>query len=356
MTDSTEILAAGVLARLGASLAMVSRHVGAAFITTTVSNKAARARSCVDSVLFSTVETMGYTPARHLREQARVELEKEKGFKDNESKFTEFDMGCSAGQISACNSLGEWYSLMRQDFRNASELYMNACFEHRYPQACLNLGHMLLTGKGDVSADEGTALRAFTLGCEAGNADACSNAGKLLLQRSVGSSAGAAPSAVAAYADLSRAPVNGQPAHARGAGLSGAPGQGTPLKEPELVAQAERLLRLGCEGGTSTTNAKCCGMLATLHMSPRFSTAPGMRRMAGSSMLAHLQTACAGEYAPACTKLAALHRRGGAPELGISVPKDEAAADALEVQSLRWLGLSEARAKQEMERRKGIAR
>lgn len=300
---------------------------------------------------------MGYTPARHLREQARVELEKEKGFKDNESKFTEFDMGCSAGQVSACNSLGEWYSLMRQDFRKASEMYTNACFEHKYPQACLNLGTMMLTGKGDVAADEATALRAFTLGCEAGNADACSNAGKLLLQRSVGATSTNGPSTVAAYADLSRAPVNGQPAHAvRGGGLSGAPSQGTPLKEPELVAQAERLLRLGCDGGNSTTNAKCCGMLATLHISPRFSSAPGVTRFPGDTLLRHLQTACAGEYAPACTKLAALHRRGGAPELGISVPKDEAAADALEVQSLRWLGLSESRAKQEMERRKGIAR
>lgn len=61
----------------------------------------------------------------------------------NEAKYTEFRMGCDAGSADACNSLGEWYALMRQDFRKAVELYTPACLDSKHPQACLNLGLVL---------------------------------------------------------------------------------------------------------------------------------------------------------------------------------------------------------------------
>jgi hypothetical protein len=83
------------------------------------------------------------TPSRALRDQAVEDASREAGRAANESKFTEFQMGCDAGSPHACTSLGEWWSTMRGDFVKASELYTDACLEKRYSQACLNLGMIL---------------------------------------------------------------------------------------------------------------------------------------------------------------------------------------------------------------------
>jgi hypothetical protein len=86
---------------------------------------------------------MPSTPARRLREMEEAEAKREAGRRGNEDKYTEFKLGCDGGQVSACNSLGEWWALMRQDFHAAARLYAPACLAHRYPQACLNLGLIL---------------------------------------------------------------------------------------------------------------------------------------------------------------------------------------------------------------------
>lgn len=86
---------------------------------------------------------MPSTPARRMRDAEEADAKREAGRKQNEDKYTEFEMGCDAGQVSACNSLGEWWALMRQDFHSAASLYTPACIEHKYPQACLNLGMIL---------------------------------------------------------------------------------------------------------------------------------------------------------------------------------------------------------------------
>jgi hypothetical protein len=86
---------------------------------------------------------MPTTPARQQREQEQESASREAGRVANESKYTEFRMGCDAGSAHACTALGEWWSVMRGDFAKAAELYTGACLEKRYSQACLNLGIFL---------------------------------------------------------------------------------------------------------------------------------------------------------------------------------------------------------------------
>jgi TPR repeat protein len=83
---------------------------------------------------------MGVTPARRLRDLERSEALRDAGRQENELKFTEFRLGCEAGSVEACNSLGEWYALMRQDFHAAMEYYTPGCFSKKYAQSCLNYG------------------------------------------------------------------------------------------------------------------------------------------------------------------------------------------------------------------------
>ncbi len=86
---------------------------------------------------------MPSTPSRRARDQETELQSREAGRLANEMKYTEFQLGCSAGEAHACTSLGEWYSVMRSDFVKAAELYTEACLEKRHPQACLNLGMFL---------------------------------------------------------------------------------------------------------------------------------------------------------------------------------------------------------------------
>ena len=86
---------------------------------------------------------MPATPSRQQREQEQEKASRDAGRLANESKFTEFRMGCDAGSAHACTSLGEWFSAMRADFPRAAALYTDACVEQRHAQACLNLGMIL---------------------------------------------------------------------------------------------------------------------------------------------------------------------------------------------------------------------
>jgi TPR repeat protein len=263
---------------------------------------------------------MGFTPARHEREAAKVDKEKDVGRLQNEAKFTEFDMACSGGQVSACNSLGEWYALMRSDFARSAELYASACVEGGHAQACLNLGKLLVAGREGVPADAPRALDSFRRGCVAGNGDACSHAGRELLR------------------------------------LSALPGKGA---DGGLVVAAEGMLRRGCTGGEGTAHAACCGTLAAVHLSTRAAGAATLPPADGEALLSWLHSACTrGEHVPSCARLASLHRRGGALSPagssagGLRLPPDSAKADSYEKQGLMWQGLTEARAEREMAKRR----
>jgi TPR repeat protein len=92
---------------------------------------------------------MPVTPARQARDVERNEQKRAEGRMQNEAKYTEFRVNCDEGDAGACTSLGEWWAMMRKDFKQAMELYSPMCLERKYPQACLNLGNLL----GELTSD-----------------------------------------------------------------------------------------------------------------------------------------------------------------------------------------------------------
>lgn len=73
----------------------------------------------------------------------------------NERKFLEFSMGCDAGDVTACHSLGEWYSVMRSDYAKSIEIYRPNCETHKHAASCLNLGILLGTFAGATGCGRG---------------------------------------------------------------------------------------------------------------------------------------------------------------------------------------------------------
>jgi TPR repeat protein len=269
------------------------------------------------------------TPARRDRESQKATDERERGKKQNEDKFTGFTMGCNDGNgdPAACNSLGEWYLLMRSDVISASRAFAPACFEKMHPQSCLNIGRLMSSsgGKSALMAVQETLLpqalrteiagqpidsqtailseKAFFIGCEAGNADACADGSRILLRSAAGSSSGG----------------------------GGGGGFGTSQASINSLQRAEKLLRLGCDHSSSegVSSAKNCASLGALYLS----SASDYMLLSSSSLngkqqqqqqLQHqsntslsplkveamelLRRGCEGEQAKACMQLAAIHR------------------------------------------------
>jgi hypothetical protein len=332
------------------------------------------------------------TPARRLRDAAAADAQREAGRRANEDKAVLFRLGCEQSpppppppgaapserdlerardRSAACNSLGEWLLLMRSDAQGAARAFAAPCLEQRHAPACLNLGRLLqASGEPAVAAaalaalappaaaaalpapargepPEALALRALSLGCEEGNADACADAARLHLRRARG--APAAPEPLAA-----------------------------PLRADMLAAAA--LLQRGCSAGAGVSHGKCCGLLAAMHLgtrgnelfaSPEPAPAPALappllppaRALAPPALLALLERACGeGEEAAACARLAAVYRplpagagaAGAAPSAGarfFGVAPDAARARELERRGLVWAGLSEAQAERQAARR-----
>lgn len=258
---------------------------------------------------------MPVTPGRYMREQSAEDASRDAGRLANESKYTEFKMGCDEGNQFVCTALGEWWAMMRGDFVSAVNLYGPACVAGRVPQACLNLGQLMTEGRPGVPRDAAAGGRALILGCEMGSAQACSEGGALLVR---GIGVGAAPTATDVVVSLS--PTG-------------------------PIARAALLFRLGCDSGTSTTNAKNCGLLAALALSPRTAAlAFGATSPGDAELVALLERACAGEHAPSCIRLAQSHRRGL-----LGLVKDETRADAREVHALMLSGVGEKAAKAAVE-------
>ena len=180
------------------------------------------------------------------------------------------------------------------------------------------------SGRPGVPASQAQALEVLAVGCSAGNADACSEAGRLALR---GASKAAAPAAAAA------------------------------------AARADALFAAGCsvpEG--SAANARCCGLRASLHLSP--SLAPHLppaareEQAAGGGQLQRwLELGCAGEHGASCLALAAAYRGTvgsgvpGAPELRL--PPCARTAFALEVKGLQWMGMTPTAAARAVEKKHG---
>jgi TPR repeat protein len=314
------------------------------------------------------------TPARRDREAQKANDERERGRKLNEDKLTGFTLGCDDGNgdPAACNSLGEWFLLMRSDVISASRAFAPACFEKLHPQACLNIGRLLnstggksalmavqetlpqelkteITGKALDSQTAILSEKAFFIGCSAGNADACSDGSRILL-RSAAATAGSG-----------------------GGGGSG--GFGTSEASIKSLQRAEKLLRVGCDHSTAegVSSAKCCASLGALYLS---SASDSMVLSSSTSSLNDkskqqkvdkandlqglsplkleamelLRRGCEGEQAKACMQLAAIHRAlGKQQEHNTSISSNNnnnnmKLAESYERKGLVWSGMTEVQA------------
>jgi TPR repeat protein len=226
---------------------------------------------------------MPATPARVQRDRAKASLEAEAGKSENEDKFFEFQVGCNNGRASACNALGEWYQLMRNDDEKALDLYGNACIIDRYPQACLNLGKLFAMGSETVKRSYKKAIAAYRIGCDEGNGASC--------------------------ADLSEILVNQAQSYALKKEYS---------KSQEMLQSASRVLHQGCEGRTSSSsasnadtmsNAKNCGLLSILCLKQGHNFQSKDDLLPESSLVSYLEKACSYEHAESCMALSLLYRQ-----------------------------------------------
>jgi hypothetical protein len=317
------------------------------------------------------------TPARRDREAQKANDERERGRKLNEDKLTGFTLGCDDGNgdPAACNSLGEWFLLMRSDVISASRAFAPACFEKLHPQACLNIGRLLnstggksalmavqetlpqelkteITGKALDSQTAILSEKAFFIGCSAGNADACSDGSRILL-RSAAAAAGS------------------------GGGRGGSGGFGTYEASIKSLQRAEKLLRVGCDHSTAegVSSAKCCASLGALYLSSasdsmvlsssstsstsslndkskqqKVDKANDLQGLSPLKLEAMelLRRGCEGEQAKACMQLAAIHRAlGKQQEHNTSISNNNnnmKLAESYERKGLVWSGMTEVQA------------
>jgi hypothetical protein len=180
-----------------------------------------------------------------------------------------------------------------------------------------------------VPPSKAQALEVLAVGCSAGNADACSEAGKLALRGA--SRAGAEPATAPAAA--------------------------------AAVARADALFAAGCSVPEGTaSNARCCGLRAALHLSPLLAPhLPPAARAAqadgGGQLQRWLELGCAGEHGASCLALAAAYRGTvgsgvpGAPALRL--PPCARTAFALEVKGLQWMGMTPTAAARAVEKKHG---
>jgi TPR repeat protein len=236
------------------------------------------------------------------------------------------------------------------------------------------------------------AQRAFSRGCEGGNADACGLIGKMLLQQ-----------VLKALPPTPTPPTlpGQQPQPPAAAPAPPSPPPPPPL-QPEARAAADdaaRHLARGCFGGSSASHGNCCYLLGTMHMDARLGLGPAVtaaeaagalaaRRapppaagaaavsapgtagpaagaaarasvpwdpssasddeepIVGTSAVDLLSRACLyGEHSKACFSLHKLYRMGS-PRLGVTA--DTASADRFAMRGLMLGGLSERQAEKQV--------
>ena len=118
------------------------------------------------------------TPARRERERLKGDAQMRRV---NEVRYTEFRMACDAGEATACNSLGEWWSVMRGQYDKAATVFARACIDMGQPQSCMNLGILYASGRG-LRKSAPKAVAFWDRACEAGNGDSCEMAGREYLR------------------------------------------------------------------------------------------------------------------------------------------------------------------------------
>jgi hypothetical protein len=170
---------------------------------------------------------------------------------------TEWQEGCTAGELDKCANLGESYGKgigVGQDAAKAASIYADAC-NRGGARACQLLGEAYASGSG-VTKDRSRALDFLGRACDSGEEEACVRACDTLndavrcLRVGVLSAKGAKdPKRAAVY--YRKACENGHPLGCREIGSMYRDGQGVDKdvdRATEFLRRGDQLLKTACAG------------------------------------------------------------------------------------------------------------
>ena len=84
-----------------------------------------------------------------------------------ETRMAGFEIDCNdgKGEAMACHQVGQYFSVVKDDFERSASVYAKNCESNNYPASCFNYGKMLLAGKGVEQSDE-IAQQLFSKACK----------------------------------------------------------------------------------------------------------------------------------------------------------------------------------------------
>eukprot|EP00904_Undaria_pinnatifida_P001080 jgi/Undpi1/10973/HiC_scaffold_30.g13274.m1 len=92
----------------------------------------------------------------------------------------ESDCGDGKGNAVACHQVGEFLSVVKNDFKRAGKIFGMNCEDRGHGPSCFNLGRFLLAGKG-VEQSDAKAEKVFDSACGKDHQPACLHLGFLHL-------------------------------------------------------------------------------------------------------------------------------------------------------------------------------
>jgi len=98
-----------------------------------------------------------------------------------DQKMVAFELDCNDGNGDAmpCHQVGEYLSLVKDDFVRSAKVYAKNCETKGYAPSCFNLGRLHMTGKGVPQSDK-IATGLFQKACNDGHLLGCYHEGVML--------------------------------------------------------------------------------------------------------------------------------------------------------------------------------
>jgi len=100
-----------------------------------------------------------------------------------EEKMAAFELDCNDGMGvgKACHQVGEYYSVVKEEYARSKVIYETNCFREKDPYfpSCFNLARLYLGGRGGVEQSDKKAAELFEKACDCGHLQGCYHQGVL---------------------------------------------------------------------------------------------------------------------------------------------------------------------------------
>jgi len=102
---------------------------------------------------------------------------------DYETRMVQFEIDCNEGKGNpvACQSVGEYCSVVKNDIRKAAKVYADNCARYSFPPSCFNLARIILSGRIEEMSDDSEARKSLETACNGKHTKACHALATLLL-------------------------------------------------------------------------------------------------------------------------------------------------------------------------------